>query len=146
MVHAARVLLVTALIAALPGCSQKADQSFKGEEASRSVISKPDRNPPPELPTKEYSTATLIEYLKGPAPDHPGWAQARAMAIDILAERKTGEAIPYLIECLADYRGLTGSDNWVGGHAASALSAITGRPFSVDQGEWRKWWTQEPRR
>lgn len=56
------------------------------------------------------------------------------MAIDILAERKAGEAIPYLIECLADYRGLTGSDNWVGGHAASALSAITGRPFSVDRG------------
>ncbi len=95
------------------------------------------------FPSTSDTTAELIEYLKGPAPDNDFVsAQTRAGAIDILGERKANEAIPYLIDCLADGRALTGSDNWVGGAAANALSVITGRPFSIDQNECREWWQQ----
>jgi HEAT repeat protein len=64
----------------------------------------------------------------------------RAAAIDLLGKRKERAAIPRLIELLTDGRALPGSDNWVGGHAANALSEITGRPFSTDPAEWRAWW------
>ena len=100
----------------------------------------------PKYPSKDDSTSHLISYLTGAAPNDFGSAHARAMAIDILAQRKAKEAIPYLVECLKDFRGLTGSDNWVGGHAANALSAITGRSFSVDYREWSEWWDSRPKK
>jgi hypothetical protein len=64
----------------------------------------------------------------------------RAAAIDLLGQRKAKEAIPRLIDLLTDDRALIGSDNWVGLHAANALTAITGRPFSLDQQAWQGWW------
>jgi RNA polymerase sigma factor (sigma-70 family) len=94
----------------------------------------------PDMPKKTDSTAVLLEALE--EKDHPfiDAAPVRAAAIDLLGERKAREAIPKLIELLTDGAGLRGSDNWVGGHAANALSAITGRPFSINQKEWQRWW------
>ncbi len=134
------ILVAFLVLAGMSGCRPFAERASAAKEEASSIVLKPDRNPPPQAPTKEDSTAALIAHLKGPAPDRAGRAQTRAMAIDLLAARQAREAIPSLIECLSDGRALTGSDNWVGGHAANALSTITGRPFSVDQKAWRAWW------
>ncbi len=65
--------------------------------------------------------------------------QIRTEAIDILGLKREKRAIEPLIELLADQRGLDGSDNYVGGHAANALHAITNGPFSISQKEWKDW-------
>src|SRR5207248_6074250 len=91
-------------------------------------------NKEPLPPAKSDTTEKLIKDL--------GQEDrfVRAAAIDLLGDRKAKEAIPKLIDVLTDYRALNGSDNWVGGHAANALSAITGKAFSIDQAEWKRWW------
>jgi len=94
------------------------------------------------LPARTDTTEKLLVDLEQEEPF------MREVAIGLLGKRKAREAIPTLIDLLADYRALTGSDNWVGGHAAIALSNMTGRSFSVDQKEWRRWWkeqTKEPK-
>ena len=92
-------------------------------------------------PSSKDTTATLIKFLTGPAPDDTvGWARARAEAIDLLAKRHAVEAIPYLIECVGDTRGLIDSDNWVGGHAGNALQAITGQALGYEKDKWQIWW------
>lgn len=89
------------------------------------------------LPTTGDTTEQLLRDLDNASP------YVRAAAIDLLGERTASAAIPKLIGLLSDGRALDGSDNWVGGRAANALSAITGRPFSVDQKEWQQWWTRQ---
>ncbi len=71
--------------------------------------------------------------LNGPDTDAFDAAERRALVIDILAARRDEEALPVMIEYLADGRALVGSDNFVGGHAANALSAITVRPLGLIQ-------------
>lgn len=66
--------------------------------------------------------------------------QIRTEAIDLLGLRKERRAVEPLIALLADGRGLDGSDNWIAGHAANALQAITGGPHTVSQKAWREWW------
>jgi hypothetical protein len=92
-----------------------------------------------EPPAQSDTTEELLKDLEGQD------RFVRAAAIDLLADRKAKEAIPKLIDLLTDYRALHGSDNWVGGHAANALSAISGRPFSIDQKEWKRWWKEQKR-
>src|SRR5690348_15077741 len=76
-------------------------------------------------------------------------AKEKADAIDLLGQQHTEEAILPLIDCLADSRALNGSDNWVGGHAATALEVITGQHFWIDAAAWRRWYaagqSTEPR-
>jgi hypothetical protein len=98
-----------------------------------------------ETPDAKVSNAFLIKVLDENPQDVDDYssAQRRAAAIDLLGARKTEEAIPHLIECLSDGRALIGSDNWVGGHAANALESITGRPFSINQNDWRQWWKNQ---
>lgn len=110
------------------------------------IVDNLDKTSLPATPTEQMSSLDLIEYLKGAEPDHVGWAQSQAMAINILASRKAIMAVPHLIECLDDKRALPGSDNWVGGNAANGLSEITGRPFSLNQVEWREWWIKQATR
>ncbi len=81
----------------------------------------------------------LLARLEDPDP------AVRAEAIDELGELGDPWAIELLIEHIDDTAGLSGSDNWVGGHAANALVAITGRPFSVDRSEWDAWWAETER-
>jgi hypothetical protein len=88
----------------------------------------------PAFPAATDATAKLLQDLGRED------LFARAAAVDLLGRRKAAEAIPRLVDLLADDRALPGSDNWVGGHAAAALSQITGQPFSTDQQEWRGWW------
>jgi hypothetical protein len=98
-------------------------------------------------PSSELSTTTLIEFLNGDQRKSDyDTASPRAIAIDVLGARKAQEAIPYLIECLNDFRALEGSDNSVCGHAANALASITGREFSVNQVEWKQWWKNREQR
>ena len=89
------------------------------------------------LPAKNDTTKQLLMDL-----DQED-RYVRAAAIDLLGERKEKAAIPRLIDLLTDHRALVGSDNWVGGHAANALSVISGRPFSVDQKKWNQWLEQQ---
>lgn len=93
-----------------------------------------DQEKEPPAPDKNDTTKKLLKDLER----HDKFV--RAAAIDLLGERKAKEAIPKLIDLLSDGRALVGSDNWVGLHAANALSAITGRPFSLDPKEWKGWW------
>jgi hypothetical protein len=87
----------------------------------------------PPGPNKNDPTAKLLKALDDAD------AFIRAAAIDLLGERRAKEAIPKLIDLVADGTALVGSDNYVGSHAAAALSKITGRPFSTDQKEWKAW-------
>jgi len=89
------------------------------------------------------TTTELIACVRESAEGGFSSATTRAAAIDALGERKATEAIPLLIECLGDTRGLRGSDNWVGGHAANALFRITGRQFDIDRARWKDWWERE---
>ncbi len=150
----ARIVLATAALTAAVGCAQTEprvlDPLRPASEASAA------RAPAPQTPSSADSTEALIAHLRGvleydeddPRPaDAPLFAGAwRARAIDLLADRGAQEAIPALIECLSDFRALNGSDNWVGGHAANALVILTGRPFSLDQAQWRAWWADRARR
>ena len=123
------------LILIVAGCSPGEQEQPKSPQQAVPVRA---------IPSDNDSTPVLIDYLKEPARKSdlvP--ARQRAAAIDILAKRKPREAIPYLIDCLTDCRGLDGSDNWVGAHAAIALTSITGRPFSVNQDQWRRWWREQ---
>jgi hypothetical protein len=88
-------------------------------------------------PSKGDPVAKLLKDLSHKDPF------VRAAAVDLLGERGAREAIPRLIDLLADGAALVGSDNYVGSHAAVALSRITGRPFSTDQQEWRRWWKEQ---
>ena len=103
-------------------------------------------------PSSRDSTTALLAYLKGPAPDDlVDSAQARATAIDLLAERGAIDAIPLLIACLDDGRALAGSDNWVGGHAGNALHAITGmastgQVIGYEKEKWQRWWEANKKR
>lgn len=135
-----RIVIILAASAFLCGCARKpADQNPL-------VLSGFDESGPVQWPTTNDTTEVLIGHLTGPSPDKLGWAAARAMAIDILRDRKAEVAIPQLIECLGDTRALLGSDNWVGGHAANALSELTGRPFSIEQKEWKEWWSKQEKK
>jgi RNA polymerase sigma factor (sigma-70 family) len=87
------------------------------------------------LPSKLDSPAKLLTYLEEDSP-----RMVCATAIDLLGQRKAVAAIPRLIDLLADFRGLPGSDNYVAVHAANALQQITGQQFGVDQKAWRAWW------
>jgi hypothetical protein len=80
----------------------------------------------------------LIESLRNPVQE--GDARSRATIIDQLAKDHVTQAVPALIDCLSDTRGLHGSDNWVGGHAANALHAITGKDFGLNAGKWHEWY------
>jgi hypothetical protein len=100
-------------------------------------------------PTSKTATPTLIKYLHEKFDRNDGFMlfpEVRAVAIDIIAERKAREAIPYLIRCLSDRRTLyEGTNNFVGGHADKALSEISGREFGFDQNEWWQWWKEQTR-
>src|SRR3990167_7210830 len=77
--------------------------------------------------------AFLIQTISAPlgTDDAATWSlENKARAIDLLGEAHAKEAIPGLIDCLSDTRGLSGSDNWVGGHACNALRTITGKDFA----------------
>jgi hypothetical protein len=67
----------------------------------------------------------------------------RAAAIDLLGERKAREAIPKLIELVADGTALPGSDHYVGVHAVHALEKITGQRLGFEQKEWKAWWAKQ---
>jgi hypothetical protein len=94
------------------------------------------RKPAP-APSKNDPVSKLLKDLKHPDPF------VRAAAIDLLGERKARDAIPQLIDLVADGTALVGSDNYVGSHAAAALARITGRPFSTDQPAWQRWWQEQ---
>jgi uncharacterized protein (TIGR03067 family) len=96
--------------------------------------------PPLPLPHKNDTTAKLLRDLERDS------EYARAAACDLLGQRKAREAIPGLIQLLNDGTALPGSDNYVAAHAANALAAITGRPFSTDQKEWRRWWAEQQKK
>jgi len=77
--------------------------------------------------------ALLIErIMQPPKIEDIQDAEDKARAIDLLAGEQAAEAILPLIDCLSDTRALNGSDNWVRGHAANALEAITGQHFGTD--------------
>jgi hypothetical protein len=86
------------------------------------------------LPKNHATTDELLAALRNYD------QQIRTEAIDLLGLRKERRAIEPLIALLADARPLEGSDNWIGGHAANALEAITGGPHTVSQKEWSEWW------
>jgi hypothetical protein len=110
-------------------------QPQAAEPATKGAVGQVGKAPrEPAFPAATDTTAKLLQAL-GREDEF-----ARAAAVDLLGRRKAEAAIPRLIDLLADYRALPGSDNWVGGHAAAALSQITGQPFSIDQQEWRRWW------
>lgn len=97
-----------------------------------------------EHPAKTDTLEQLLKDLQS-----KGGVVRVMTANDLLKARKSPTAwasIPQLIERLTDPTPLGGSDNWVGGQAANALSAITGRPFSLDQKEWKRWWDEEQKR
>jgi RNA polymerase sigma factor (sigma-70 family) len=104
--------------------------------ASWRIQDEEKKSPPdkPPWPDKNDTIAKLLKDLESTD------RFVRAAAIDLLGERKAKEAIPKLIDLVADSTGLVGSDNYVGAHAAAALSKITGQPFSIDQKEWKTWW------
>jgi hypothetical protein len=75
----------------------------------------------------------------------PGTAEDRAVVIDEVGRRRVWKAIPTLIPYLDDGRAITGSDNWVGGHAGNALRAITGQDLPYTRMAWQNWWAKQPR-
>jgi len=84
----------------------------------------------------------LIDRITRPPRDNDSFdADDKARAIDLLGQQHAEAAILPLIDCLGDTRALFGSDNWVGGHAANALQAITGQSFGIDAGAWRRWYS-----
>ncbi len=83
--------------------------------------------------------ALLIQKISAPPKADFMDAEDKARAIDLLGEEQAKEAIPALIDCLADTRALHGSDNWVGSHAVNALKKITTKDFGFDQKRWRTW-------
>ena len=97
------------------------------------------KRPPaePAGPNKEDSTTKLLKDLESENPYH------RGMAIDLLGERKAKEAIPKLIALVSDGTALIGSDNYVGLHAAQALTKITGQKFDLDEKKWLAWWKEQ---
>lgn len=74
----------------------------------------------------------------------PTSAEARAVVIDEIGRRRVWKAIPLLIKCLDDGRALSGSDNWVGGHAGNALQQITGEHLGYTRASWEAWWARQP--
>jgi hypothetical protein len=96
-----------------------------------------ERGPIP--PERAKDVRYLIRRLKDPNP------YLRALAVDLLGAAGDLRAVDALIDMLSDGVGLNGSDNWVGGHAANALTRLTGRDFSADQGPWRAWWSAHRR-
>jgi hypothetical protein len=90
------------------------------------------------LPSKLDSASKLVTYLEEETPRN-----VCAAAIDLLGQRKAVQAIPRLLDLVADGRGLRGSDNYVGSRAANALQQITGQNFGVDQKAWRAWWQKQ---
>jgi len=128
---------ILALLCVVVGCASQ-------RSAPAPIQLSRQQQEPIVYPSAKDSTRSLISHLQGSAGENDFvGAQMRAMAIDLLGERRAEESIPFLIECLDDGRALSGSDNWVGGHAASALSRITGRPFSVDKQHWVEWWEEQ---
>ena len=127
----------------LCGCRDSSTISERGAAPRVLVVPGTPDAGPKEWPSAKDTTAALIKYLSGPPPDDlVGSTQARATAIDLLAERRSVEAIPCLIECVGDTRGLIGSDNWVGGHAVNALQAITGEALGYEKEKWQNWWKE----
>jgi hypothetical protein len=95
---------------------------------------------PPDGPPgtrKDDPTAQLLKDLD----DRSEFV--RAAAIDLLGERKAREAIPKLIELVADGTALPGSDHYVGVHAVQALEKITGQRLGFEQKEWKAWWAKQ---
>ena len=95
----------------------------------------PDTIPPERAGDVPY----LIAQLRSPN------AYRRGIAADLLGNLRDPRAIEPLIRLLPDGTALDGSDNWVGAHAAGALSRLTGRPFDVDQDAWQAWWKDHRR-